>query len=385
MRQRQRFRTPRVRFGAMIFAAMLAGSACSSIPAATSTPPASAAPASSAAAKTCKDFGTGPLVVESSGSLVGQAEQVAYKNPFSQECGVQIQTVDAVADVGAQLAAQFQAGNITFDVISGRGLTDIIQYTQKGWLAKIDKSLITVDPSTVAPGGIQDYAIGGEIDALVLAYKADEFKDSPPSSWADFFDTTKYPGPRMMNNWGNPDGSFVQALLAAGVRKEDLTPFDYDKAFTQLDKIKKDLIVYDSGASMVQHMLNGEAVMCQCTDGRVAQMNRAGGGMAFSYDGAILFPNYWAVIKGGPHEQLAQYFVASILDPARAATFTSVIGYPTASLDEVKFLPQEVADNLSTAPKNLSKTFQYTQSQTDWIAAHFDEMTKKWNDWLQSP
>jgi putative spermidine/putrescine transport system substrate-binding protein len=321
--------------------------------------------------------------VESSGSLVGQAEQVAYKNPFSAECNVQIQTVDAVADVGAQLAAQFAAGNITFDVISGRTQTDIIQFADKGWLAKIDKSLIKVDPATIAPFGILDYALGGEIDALVLAYKGDKFKDTKPSSWADFFDTAKFPGPRMLNNWGNPDATFVQALLAAGVKQEALTPFDYDKAFAELDKVKKDLILYDSGASMVQHMLNGEAVMCQCTDGRVAQMNRAGGGMAFSYDGAILFPNYWAVVKGSPHEQLAQYFVASILDPARAATFTSVIGYPTASLDEVKFLPKDVADNLSTAPANIGKTFTYTQAQTDWIAAHFDEMTKKWNDWLQ--
>ena len=384
MRRASRLSSARGRLGALLLVAMLVGQACSSTPAAT-PPQASATPGGSAAAKTCKDFGTGPLLVESSGSLVGQAEQVAYKNPFMQNCGVQIQTVDDVSDVGAQLAAQFQANNITFDVISGRAESDIIQYAQKGWLAPIDKSLITVDSSTLAPGAIQDYAVGGEIDALVLAYNSTKFKTTTPATWADFFDPVKFPGPRMLNNWGNPDAVFIDAELAAGVSQANLTPFNYTLAFTELDKIKKGLILYDSGASMVQNMLNNEAVMCQCTDGRVQQMNNAGATMAFSYNGAILFPNYWAVIKGGPHEQLAQYFVASILDPAEAATFTSVIGYPTASLDEVKYLPQAVADNLSTSPKNLPKTFTYTQAQTDWIAAHFDEMTKMWNDWLQSP
>src|SRR5512134_1451477 len=71
-----------------------------------SSSPATPSPASSQAAastgpETCRDLGKGPLVVESSGSLVGQAEQVAYKNPFTAECGVEIQTVDAVADAGA--------------------------------------------------------------------------------------------------------------------------------------------------------------------------------------------------------------------------------------------------------------------------------------------
>src|SRR6185369_16742978 len=123
------------RLTALLAISALVMGACSSTPAVTTAPSSAAASAAapsvaasaaapsvaaSAVAKTCKDFGAGPLVVESSGSLVGQAEQVAYKNPFSAECNVQIQTVDAVADVGAQLAAQFAAGNITFDVISGR-------------------------------------------------------------------------------------------------------------------------------------------------------------------------------------------------------------------------------------------------------------------------
>lgn len=370
----------RARAGAVVSVFVLVLSACSP----SETPsPSEAQPSGSPAAATCHDFGEGPLAVQSGGGLIGQAELVAYEDPFTAECGVAIEQVVGTADTAAVLAAQFEANNIVWDVI-GTPLAQIEGYANNGWLEEIDRSLYQdVDESTLLPKTILDFAVGYEIDAVVLAFKQD--LATTPASWVDFFDPARIPGTRLMGNWGVPDWNFISAELAAGIPREELTPFDYDAAFAQLDKIKDDLLVYESGSQMVQMILNNEAVMCQCTDGRVTQMNRAGGNMAFSWQDAVLYPTYWAIVKNAPHPELAQFFVRSTVNPVRAATFTSIIGYPTMIAGAVDYLPADLRGSLSTAPENFPLTFQLTPEQTQWIADNHDEINARWNDWLLGP
>jgi putative spermidine/putrescine transport system substrate-binding protein len=330
----------------------------------------------------CGGVTGGKLVIQSVGSLIGQAEQVAYKNPFAAACGIEIETVVVGADLGAQLEAQNAANNIIWDVvIMSQG--NLVDLANKGYLETIDRSLITVPDSDLVPNAIVDYGVMGEIDTFVIGFKNDTFPDAKPASWADFFDPEKFPGPRLMNDWGAPQANIVAAELAAGIAPADLTPLDYDVAFAQLDKIKADLITYPSGAGMVQTMLNGQAAICMCTDGRIFQMNNAGGGMGFGWDGALMSPNYWAVVKGGPNTELAQRFVASTLDPARSATFTSVTGYATSSKKAVEFLPEDRAASLSTHPDNVDGLVAHTQEQIEWIGANKQEIVDRWNAWLQ--
>jgi spermidine/putrescine-binding protein len=350
--------------------------------------PSGASPSSAPAASApttgidCGGVTGGKLVIQSVGSLIGQAEQVAYKNPFAAACGVEIETVVVGADLGAQLEAQNAANNIVWDVvIMSQG--NLVDLANKGFLAEIDRSLITVPDSDLVPDAIVDYGVMGEIDTFVIGFKNEAFADAKPASWADFFDPEKYPGPRLMNDWGAPQANIVAAELAAGIAPADLTPFDYDTAFAQLDKIKAELITYPSGAVMVQTMLNGQASVCMCTDGRIFQMNNAGGGMGFGWDGALMSPNYWAVVNGGPNTELAQRFVASTLDPARSATFTSVTGYATSNKNAVDFLPEDRAASLSTHPDNVDGLVAHTQEQIEWIGANKQEIVDRWNAWLQ--
>ena len=352
---------------------------------AASMPPAvspAASPAASPGDTACGDVEDGQLVVQSVGSLIGQAEQVAYKNPFIEQCGVQIETVVVGADLGAQLQAHQAANNIIWDVvIMTQG--NLVDLANKGLLEEIDRSHVTVEASDLLPDAIVDFGVMGEIDTFVIGYKEETFPNGGPDGWADFFDPATFPGPRLMNDWGAPQANFVVASIAAGIAPEDVTPFDYDAIFEQLDKIKGDLITYPSGAVMVQTMLNSQAAVCMCTDGRIFQMNNAGGGMKFAWENALMSPNYWAVVKGAPHPELAQRFVASTLDPARSATFTSVTGYATPNKKAVDFLPADRAASLSTHPDNVDKLFALTQEQIQWIGENKPEIVDRWNTWLQ--
>ena len=347
-----------------------------------SLPPPAGSPIASPADTACGNVEDGKLTVQSVGSLIGQAEQVAYKNPFTEQCAVQIETVVVGADLGAQLQAHQTANNIIWDVvIMSQG--NLVDLANKGLLEKIDRSVITVPEGDLVPDAIVDFGVMGEIDTFVIGYKEETFPNGGPQGWADFFDPAKFPGPRLMNDWGAPQANFVVASIAAGIAPENVTPFDYDAIFPQLDKIKGDLITFPSGAVMVQTMLNRQAAVCMCTDGRIVQMNNAGGGMKFAWQDALMSPNYWAVVKGAPHPDLAQRFVATTLDPARSATFTSVTGYATPNKQAVQFLPADRAASLSTHPDNVEQIFALTQEQIQWIGENKQDIVDRWNTWLQ--
>jgi putative spermidine/putrescine transport system substrate-binding protein len=71
--------------------------------------------------------------------------------------------------------------------------------------------------------------------ANVLAYNTERVEGTP-SSWADFFNTRKFPGRRGLHKV--PSETLEVALLADGVLLGDLYPLDVNRALGKLDTIK---------------------------------------------------------------------------------------------------------------------------------------------------
>ena len=83
-------------------------------------------------------------------------------------------------------------------------------------------------------------------------YDTGKFKDDPPSTWADFFDTAKYPGKRSLYKWAN--GAIEAALLADGVAGDAVYPIDLDRALAKIRSIKPDTyywVVLGRGQQMI--------------------------------------------------------------------------------------------------------------------------------------
>src|SRR5690606_34475398 len=101
-----------------------------------------------------------------------------------------------------------------------------------------------------------DYFAGCNVFAVVLAYRTDAFEDKgkqPPQSWADFFDTKKFPGRRAMRK--HPFDTIEQALLADGVPLDKLYPLDFDRAYKKLDTIKNVIDVWWTGGAQTSQLL----------------------------------------------------------------------------------------------------------------------------------
>ena len=78
------------------------------------------------------------------------------------------------------------------------------------------------------PHGIANYTY-----SFVLAYRKDMFPDKPPT-YADFFDTAKYPGKRTM--WKYQMGAMEACLLGDGVKRDALYPADLDRAIAMMNQ-----------------------------------------------------------------------------------------------------------------------------------------------------
>ena len=95
-----------------------------------------------------------------------------------------------------------------------------------------------VDTDNIDPVYRYDYALDMLVWAEVMAYRTDAFKGAIPVGWADFWNTSKFPGDRALGGAGPSSPELEFALMAAGVPPDKVYPIDIDTAFASYDKIK---------------------------------------------------------------------------------------------------------------------------------------------------
>ena len=113
-------------------------------------------------------------------------------------------------------------------------------------------------------------------------------KAGKPTTWADLFDTKKFPGKRAFPK-SIYAGTVELALLADGVPKEEIQPVDFERAFAKLDTIKPDLLFYDSYAQGQQFITQGSASMIVTANSRADQLSQQGE-FDYTFQDAILYP-----------------------------------------------------------------------------------------------
>ena len=182
-------------------------------------------------------------------------------------------------------------------------------------------------------------------------------RDSPPQSWADFWDTEKYPGKRGLRR--GPKYTLEFALMADGVEPAEVydvlrTPEGVDRAFAKLDEIKGDIIWWEAGAQPIQLLGSGEVVMTSAYNGRISAANKEEGrNFKVVWPGSIYAVDSWVILANSPHKEAGLEFIAFASQPEHQATCRS--RSPTAS-PIGRRRPRSTRrplQDLPTAPENL--------------------------------
>ena len=340
------------------------------------TIPAAVAAAAALALTGCSGAGgnadgeSNTVTVVSYGGPYQEAQSEAFFKPFSEESGIEV-IEDSPTDY-AQLRSMVESERPTWDLVLVAN--DFGTASDAEYLEKIDYDQIDAD--ALIPGAAQEYRVAADIEATVVAYRTDAF-NGQPSTWADLFDTEKFPGKRMFNKLVS-GGVIEAALLADGVAPEDLFPLDVDRALAKLDTIKDDIVWWETSAQSQQLLASGEAAIGLAWVGRAVDAGKEAP-VGISWDAWLQVDAYWVIPKGAPNADNAQKLLASLLQEEPQVKFTELSDYGPANA-------AAAANPQATENENRPTNHLDTQIQIDdeWWGENSQAIDKKFQEWLLS-
>jgi putative spermidine/putrescine transport system substrate-binding protein len=315
------------------------------------------------------------LYVNTWGGSWTEAEQLAFYRPFTEKTGIRIKTVEPVSF--AKLKAQVQSGNYEWDA-SNAGVVEYSQAVRENLLEPTDFSIVQKD--ALPPEVIGTHGVGGVVLATTLVYRKDRFPTSGPQSWVDFWDVKKFPGNRSLYDRSFDNLAF--ALLADGVPKDKLFPFDLDRAFRKLNEIKPHIKVWWTQGSQSQQLLkDGEVDMIAMWNARAQEMIDRGDPFQIVWNQAENYKGYWFVPRGTPRAKLAWQFLNFVATAKPQADFCNRLPYGPTNPKAFDYISAETRAKMPTSPEHRELTFE---PDAAWLAPVLPAIKERWTQWMTS-
>lgn len=321
--------------------------------------------------------GTSSLTVISFGGATKAAQQAAYFQPFEQSGAGKVVAGEYNGEL-SKVKAMVDVGHVSWDVVEVES-PELIRGCEAGLFERIDPALLG-DQANYLPGTVSECGVASYVWSMVLAYNTQKLANGP-TSWADFWDTQRFPGKRGLRKGAKY--TLEVALLADGVPRQDLytvlgTPEGVNRAFKKLDQIKQNIQWWEAGAQPPQWLVAGDVVMSAAYNGRIASAQKDGSKLGIVWQGSLYDPDHWAIVRGSKSRELAQQFITFASQAATQKTFSSHIPYGPVRTDAVNALPADIQQQLPTAPANLAEA-QLVNAEF-WVD-HGEELEERFNAW----
>ena len=333
------------------------------------------------------------ITVVSWGGSYARSSVKAYHDRFVEETGIQIK-LDEYNGGLAQVRAQAETGNVTWDVIDMEA-GDALLGCDEGLLETVDYE--TLPPAPDGTPATEDFldvygvdcGVKNLIYSTVFAYNDSRFPELKPTTMGDFFDLEKFPGRRGMRRAPNANLEF--ALVADGVPADQV----YDilsseegiaRAFHKLDSIKSRVVWWEAGAQPPQMLADGEVTMSTAFNGRIFNawaLEKQP--LTIVWDGQLLATGYQVIVAGTPKLDLARQFVAFATSTRSLANITKYISYgplrnsSLALVDKHLETGIDMEPHLPNSPQNLANAIV---EDPEWWADNQDEMNERFAAWL---
>ena len=310
------------------------------------------------------------LTFVSFGGAYQEAQRKAWLEPYTAATGVQFQEDEGSSN--ATIKTQVESGQVTWDVVDVGN--DFGLEANSALLEELDYTLIPEAEVNTALGPskwrVPDITYG-----VVLAYNTDKTAGKVPEGWADYFDTTKFPGKRGV--WDYSEGGIFEiALLADGVKPADLYPLDLPRATKKLDTIKDDLVLWKTGAESQELIGSGEVALTLIWNGRGwSAKNTDKKPVEMQWNQQIVTADYLVVPKGSPNKDAAMKFIAYTICADNNAKPSQYIPYGPTNIN-AKPAPDKVADlSVSNADENSA------YFDDEWLVNNFDAVDAAYKEW----
>jgi putative spermidine/putrescine transport system substrate-binding protein len=329
------------------------------------------------------------------GGAYGQSQETAYFEPFAKETGTTVSTeiydgsltkIKEMIDGTDTEVDVVDVSNGTLGVLCNDGLLEPIEASSLG--AAPDGQSADQD---FLSGGISSCGIASVAWSEAIAFDRQAFTKAQPSQIGDLLDIKRFPGKRALPN--GPRYTLELALLADGVDPAEVynqlaTPEGVDRAFKALDKIKDNVLWWDSAQDPISWLLEKKVSMAAGYSGRifravVGDRQRLG----ILWDGQIYDLDLWAIPKGAKNKDGAKRFITFATDPARLAAQAQLIAYGPMRKSAITLVGKhpviavEMKDFLPTSPDNFKKALRFDEA---WWNQH-GELAKRFQEWKPPP
>ncbi|MFK7859335.1 MAG: ABC transporter substrate-binding protein [Granulosicoccus sp.] len=295
------------------------------------------------------------VTIASWGGSYQEAQSKALFQPASAATGIVVkeETYGGMSDVRLQV----QTGAVTLDIVAS-GSGSAARAAAEGLLEELDYDII--DVSTFYPTLKTAHCVGGDVFSTVFAWNTDTYGDTGPQSWADFWDTEKFPGKRAYRS--KVAGALEPALLADGVAMDDVytvlnSEEGIERAIDKIRELKDHIDVFwSSGAQHAQLMKDGEVDMTTGWNGRFDNAKKDGANVAYNFNEALLDYDCFAIPKGAPNKETAMMFLSEISKAEYQANLPKYITYgPTnKAAYDLGVIDKAVALSLPSHPENAA-------------------------------
>ncbi|MDN2567468.1 ABC transporter substrate-binding protein [Aquibium sp. A9E412] len=317
----------------------------------------------------------GEIVFSSWGGSWEAAMREAWFDPFTEKTGIAVRSVPG--NSYGRIQAMVESGNTEWDIVE---VLPDFQWigAEKNLLEPIDFSVVDRGPIMEGEDLVTEYSVPQVLFSRLIAYN-DRLAPGP-QSFADVFDTEKFPGKRAFYTKAN--GAYLEAaLLADGVAPADLYPLDVERALAKLSTIRDDILFYETNAQGEQYMTDGQAAIGLIPDGRALNAKRNGAPIEIAYGLSFLTWSSMVVPKGAPNAEAAMQFLAYALTPQAQAAIAKAYTYGPVVPEAFEMIPQERAEILSGGPQMRDKAILLGEK---WWGSNLAAVTDKLNAWKLS-
>jgi putative spermidine/putrescine transport system substrate-binding protein len=314
------------------------------------------------------------LTFVSYGGAYQQAQTDAWLDPYA-EANPHVTILQGGPTDYAQLEAMVEDDAATWDVVDVEN--DFGLAATEDLLEPIDCSVVACDelqPSFLRTTGFRAPVMQF---ALAVAYRPDAWGGPTPAGWADFFDTTSFPGTRTVRRSGTGSGILEGALIADGVAPASLYPLDVERALTKLETIASDIVWWTDGQACAEMLVSGSAVMGLCYNGRVYDAQQDGAAIEIQWNGALVQADYLVVPRGSPNVEEAMRLIAYITSADNNARLSEYISYAPANENAVDDVPASIAPDLVTTYADVTVT-----RDDVWLEANQATVDARFEEWL---
>jgi putative spermidine/putrescine transport system substrate-binding protein len=317
------------------------------------------------------------ITVVNFGGANGNAQKKAFVEPFEKAGGAKIVSVEYNGEQ-AKIKAMVETRKVSWDVVEVES-PDLNRGCDEGLFEKLDYAKIG-PRSDYQAAAVHECGIGIFVWSTVMAYDGDKLKDAP-KTWADFWDTRKYPGKRGLRKGARYNVEF--ALMADGVKPAEVykvlkTKEGADRAFRKLTELKPSIQWWEAGAQPPQFLVAGDVALTTAYNGRIDAAQREGKNLKITWTGGIYDLDYWTIVKGSPNKDAALKFIAFASSADAQAEYARNISYGPTNIKALTKLDAKVLGQLPTAPANAKEALQF---DVKFWADAGEELEKRFASW----